>query len=440
MADRAISALPTATVLTATDLFVLSQSNQAKHATWQTIIGYLTAALDGHGGIQSIELTSSSGLVDTYTITMADLSTTTFTVENGRGIASRTQYWAVSDSDTTVPSSWQTTPQVMTTVNRYLWGYAAYTMNDGSAFQTTPSVMGVYGDTGPAWYVWIRYAGQRPTSDADIGTTPDNWIGIYSGTSATAPTSYTAYTWFMYKGEKGDTGDPAAIVQQSVTYLESNSGTVVPSGSWTTNVPSVTPGNFLWTRTVLEFNTGTTVTSYSVSRYGIDGTGAVSTVNNIGPDSSGNIALPASGVPASDSQSVQAHITAAEADIDSLETIAGDGSLSGFTATDLTGAANELRAEVDTLNDWADNSRLMPQNTIPIPAEGSSVTIAMAGLTSDHRLTYWNYSASAENDPPADLSWTTGAGTCVITNDGGTITESMQPIFELPKIVPATTT
>ena len=57
MADRAISALPTATTLTASDLFVLSQSNQAKNTTWQTIIGYLTTSLDGHGGIQSITYT-----------------------------------------------------------------------------------------------------------------------------------------------------------------------------------------------------------------------------------------------------------------------------------------------------------------------------------------------------------------------------------------------
>ena len=419
MADRAISALPTATVLTATDLFVLSQNNQAKHATWQTIIGYLTTALDGHGGIQSIELTSSSGLVDTYTITMADLSTTTFTVENGRGIASRTQYWAVSDSDTTAPSSWQTTPQVMTTVNRYLWGYAAYTMNDGSAFQTTPTVMGVYGDTGPAWYVWIRYAGQRPTSDADIGTTPDNWIGIYSGTSATAPTSYTAYTWFMYKGEKGDTGDPASIVQQSVTYLESNSGTVVPSGSWTPNVPSVTPGNFLWTRTVLEFNTGTTVTSYSVSRYGIDGTGAVSTVNNIGPDSSGNIALPASGVPASDNQSVQAHITAAETDIDDLQTDVGT-----------------LQSDMTTAQAALSNVVLeAAEQTITSSTTGTSAWIALTGLTANHVVGNWGLrdsnGAIPENSPPCDIEIETAAGQWRYTLTSNSTAFYLKPTFIL---------
>ena len=39
-------------------------------------------------GIANIELTSSSGLVDTYTITFTDGNSTTFTVTNGNGIAS----------------------------------------------------------------------------------------------------------------------------------------------------------------------------------------------------------------------------------------------------------------------------------------------------------------------------------------------------------------
>jgi hypothetical protein len=36
-------------------------------------------------------------------------------------------------------------------------------------------------------------------------TTPADYIGIYSGTSATAPTSYTGYTWYKVKGEPGET-------------------------------------------------------------------------------------------------------------------------------------------------------------------------------------------------------------------------------------------
>ena len=41
-------------------------------------------------GISSYELTSSSGLTDTYTITFTDGNTTTVDVTNGRGITSIT--------------------------------------------------------------------------------------------------------------------------------------------------------------------------------------------------------------------------------------------------------------------------------------------------------------------------------------------------------------
>ena len=342
MADRAISALPTATTLTASDLFVLSQGNQAKNTTWQTIIGYLTTALDGHGGIQSIAKTSTSGLVDTYTLTLADETTYTFTVTNGDAVSTITQYYAVSTSDSTAPETWYTTLQTMTPTYKYLWSYMHYVFDSGDTLDSTAAVIGVYGDTGQAWYVHIKYSSQQPTSDSDMGDIPDNWIGIYSGTSSTAPTHYTDYDWFEFKGEKGDTGDASAITSQSVDYMESTSGTVVPSGSWTPTIPSVTQGNFLWTRTILNFNDGSTVTSYSVSRYGVDGLGSVVSVNSIGPDGTGNVSIVADNIPTDDNTSVQARI-------DGLEDIAGDGVLSGFTATDLTGAANELKTSLNSV-------------------------------------------------------------------------------------------
>lgn len=311
MADRAISALPTATTLTASDLFVLSQSNQAKNTTWQTIIGYLATALDGHGGINSITYTAPvpPSLAGTMTITLADSTVKTISVYNGNGVNGVVQHWAVSSSDSTTPSTWYDTKQTMTPTDKYLWNYMTMEMDDGNDIDTPPCVVGVYGDTGQAWYMWIRYSGSQPTSDADMGTTPDDWIGLYSGTeSDPSNLHYTDYTWFKYKGEKGDTGTAATVTNQSVTYQESSSGTVVPSGSWTTTIPSVTQGNYLWTRTVLTYNSGTIVTSYSVARFGVDGAGSVASVNNQSPDGNGNVSVGASDIPMTDNQSVESHI------------------------------------------------------------------------------------------------------------------------------------
>lgn len=265
MADKSINELVAATAVQSADLFVLEQTGTAKKLTGQILLNWLTAAADGHGGISSITWTTSGtsgdGQYHYATIHYADTTTSTFTVRDG-----------------------------------------------------------LKGDTGDDWYIWIKYASDLPTSDADMSNYPDNYIGIYSGTSSSAPAHYTDYTWYQWKGDKGDTGDPCLIASQSVTYLSSSSGTVVPEGSWQTNVPSVNPGYFLWTRTRITYNDGTVTTAYSVSRYGIDGTGAVSSVNGISPDPNGDIALTASDIPTGDSTSVQQHITQIEADVSDLAT------------------------------------------------------------------------------------------------------------------------
>lgn len=265
MADKSISELTPATSIQAADLFVLEQSATAKKLTGQILINWLTSYADGHGGIQSITWetsgTSGDGQLHTATIHYADETTSTFSIRDG-----------------------------------------------------------YKGDQGDTWYFYIRYSSDLPTSDADMSNSPDNYIGVYYGTASTAPTHYTEYTWFQWKGNKGDTGDPCLIASQSVTYLASASGTVVPEGSWQSNVPNVNPGYFLWTRTRITYNDGTVTTAYSVSRYGIDGTGAVSSVNGISPDPNGDIALTASDIPTGDSTSVQQHITQIEADVSDLAT------------------------------------------------------------------------------------------------------------------------
>lgn len=217
MADKAISDLTPATQVTAADLFVLEQNNTAKKLLGQTLLNDLATALDGHGGINSIVYTApvAPNLIGTLTITLADQTVYTVDVMNGNGITSITQYWAVSDDDTIAPSVWSTTLQTMTAENRYLWSYTTIAFSDGNNLDTTAQVIGVYGDKGDSWYVHIKYASSYPTQDSDIGDTPDQWVGIYNGTSATAPTAYTAYTWYGWKGPTGDTGNGIVSVTKT---------------------------------------------------------------------------------------------------------------------------------------------------------------------------------------------------------------------------------
>lgn len=74
-----------------------------------------------------------------------------------------------------------------------------------------------------------------------------------------------------------------------------------------------------------------------------------------------------------------------------------------------------------------------------IPASGASVSYDLDGITSDHELVRWNFSSSAENQPPVDLEWTTYDGYFTITNTSGTTSESIRPVFVLPTALAATT-
>lgn len=256
MADKSIGDLNFApgTVDDSNTLFVVQQSGAAYKLSGHEFILALTTILDGHGGISSIVYTppASGSLTGTMVITLADQSTTSVSIQNGKGIVS-----------------------IVKTSTSGLIDTYTITYND-STTSTFTVTNGTKGDTGDAWYVWIRYSGTQPTQDSDMGTTPDNWMGIYSGTSSTAPVHYTSYQWFEIKGEKGDTGNPATITDTAVEYQVSTSGTVVPSGTWSSTVPTVAQGDFLWTRTTLAFNSGSPIISYAVSYAGIDGQGSPS--------------------------------------------------------------------------------------------------------------------------------------------------------------------
>lgn len=194
--------------------------------------------------------------------------------------------------------------------------------------------------------------------------------------------------------------DAYARVASVVAYQESTSGTEIPSGSWSATVPSVTPGNYLWTRTQLTFNDGGSNTSYSVSRFGIDGTGSVSSVNNQSPDTNGNVALTANDIPMTDdSTSVQSRVIAAEE------------SLSNAV----------LQAAVRTIS-----------------GNGTASGIVLTGLTSDHVVGNWGMFSDAacttpiqENAPTCDITITTAANAWSVTIANFTSTFYLRPTFIL---------
>ncbi|HEL2309179.1 TPA: phage tail protein [Streptococcus suis] len=80
------------------------------------------------------------------------------------------------------------------------------------------------------------------------------------------------------KGEKGDPGrdgiagkNGVGLQSTVITYVSSSSGTNAPSTGWGNTVPTVPPGQYLWTKTVWNYSDGTSETGYSVARIGQDG-------------------------------------------------------------------------------------------------------------------------------------------------------------------------
>lgn len=135
---------------------------------------------------------------------------------------------------------------------------------------------GTWSTTAPTWqtgkYMWSRQkityvdgttATRNPTCIA--GAKGDT--GIKGDTGAQGP-----------KGDKGDTGaqGPAGtsvtVKSTSITYQASSSGTTTPTGTWSTSIPTVANGQYLWTKTIVTYSDNKSTTAYSVAYKGTNGT------------------------------------------------------------------------------------------------------------------------------------------------------------------------
>lgn len=74
-----------------------------------------------------------------------------------------------------------------------------------------------------------------------------------------------------FRGSNGSNGSSVTVSSTSVTYQASSSGTTPPTGAWVTDIPATTPGQYLWTKTVVNYSDGKSTTAYSVSRTGTNG-------------------------------------------------------------------------------------------------------------------------------------------------------------------------
>ena len=137
------------------------------------------------------------------------------------------------------------------------------------------------GADGRTPYFHTAYA---DSADGQLGFSTTNASGkLYMGTCTdyiqSDPTDYRAYTWVKIKGEKGATGpagrDGKGVKSYKITYQAGTSGVSYPTGNWSSSIPNVPKGQYLWSKTTLTYTDNTTSDTYSVAYFPVNGaTGA----------------------------------------------------------------------------------------------------------------------------------------------------------------------
>lgn len=238
------------------------------------------------------------------------------TGSTGNGIKSITEHYAVSTSNSTVPTLWSSTVPTMTESNKYLWNYETITYTNGTTVDTTKRVIGVYGNkgatgaTGSQGYSlvanvvrdaftesqWTRYGtiNREETWSSTSGIRNGCRIGDMFAIVGTATDTKNAHVAYYRsntasgdlkglcishtiiprgatgatgsKGDKGDTGASGKGVKSTaVTYQASSSGTTIPTGVWSATPPATSADkSYFWTRTIITYTDNTTSTAYNV--------------------------------------------------------------------------------------------------------------------------------------------------------------------------------
>ncbi|MCD8383288.1 MAG: hypothetical protein LUC30_10350 [Clostridiales bacterium] len=121
------------------------------------------------------------------------------------------------------------------------------------------------------------------------GTIPSVSEGQYLWTKTVVTYSDGASTTSYSVSYVGVDGTSVSISGTSVTYVASDSGTTTPTTGWSGTIPSVSAGQYLWTKTVVTYSDGTSTTSYSVSYVGIDGSDGADAITMSITSSNGTI-------------------------------------------------------------------------------------------------------------------------------------------------------
>jgi hypothetical protein len=216
--------------------------------------------------------------------------------KDGVGLQSTIITYASHTNASTPPSTgWQT--QVPTVpAGQYLWTKTVWTYTDSSS-ETGYSVarMGQDGAKGNDGIAGKDGVGIK-TTHIEYAVNTSGTVRPTSGWSTTIPNTpqgqylWTRTTWtytdntteqgysVARQGNNGQDGangadgdDGVGIATTIIEYNKSTNSTTPPSTGWTSTIPSISGGQYLWTRITLNYTDGTNAESYTVARQGEDG-------------------------------------------------------------------------------------------------------------------------------------------------------------------------
>lgn len=216
--------------------------------------------------------------------------------KDGIGLKSTTIQYAASTSGVNPPSTgWQAqvpvVPQGQYLWTRTIWLYTDNTSESGYSVAR----IGANGNNGSDGIPGKDGVGIKSTL-VEYAVNTSGTVKPASGWSTTIPAVsegnflWTRTTWLYTdntsemgysvakQGEKGDSGkdgiagkDGVGVKTTTITYAQNTSGTTAPTSGWSTNVPTLIKGQYLWTRTIWTYTDNTSETGYTVSYNAKDG-------------------------------------------------------------------------------------------------------------------------------------------------------------------------